>query len=81
MSAKALHSVLLNETVTAGVKLMQGEFPVFPPTQLPQLSMKAVPFGVELQSNIKFSVAKVSTTDHAELGEVPGEQKAFACQI
>ena len=38
--------VLLKFTITSGVKPIHSMFPVKPPTQLPQLSRKAVPFGV-----------------------------------
>ena len=38
-----------------------------PPTQFPQLSIKAVPFGVLLQSRAKLLVINVSATDQEEL--------------
>ena len=51
ISIGALHSKELKEIETTGEKEIHAKDPVFPPTQLPQLSVKAVPFGAELQSS------------------------------
>ena len=40
------HSSVLKLITTVGEKTMQGDCPVVPPTQLPQLSKNALPFGV-----------------------------------
>ena len=50
MSDRTLHSVVLKAIFTDGVKSIQATSPVVPPTQFPQLSVNAVPFGVLLQS-------------------------------
>ena len=50
ISDKTLHSVVLKVIFTDGVKSIQATSPVVPPTQFPQLSVNAVPFGVLLQS-------------------------------
>ena len=49
-SVKLSQSVLDNVTTTLGLNGIHGELPVLPPTQFPQLSIKAVPFGSPLQS-------------------------------
>ena len=51
ISIGALHSKELKEIETTGEKEIHAKDPVFPATQLPQLSVKAVPFGAELQSS------------------------------
>ena len=51
-----------------------------PPTQLPQLSINAVPLAVLLQSTGSLVVKKVSTGDHHELLVLPDEQKDLTCQ-
>ena len=50
ISVSVLHSFVLNDTFTVGVKSIHARSPVEPPTQFPQLSIKAVPLGVLLQS-------------------------------
>jgi hypothetical protein len=40
------HSSVLKLIITVGEKEMQGDCPVVPPTQFPQLSRYAFPFGV-----------------------------------
>ena len=70
-----------NDIDIDGEKAMQGELKVFPPTQLPQLSIQAVPFIVLLQSVGKLVVENVSITDQEErINGVP-VQNAFNCQI
>ena len=81
ISEVVLQSVLLKEIFTLGVKPIHDTSPVVPPTQLPQLSKKAIPFGVLLQSKGKLAVVKVSKGDQPEFGDGPGEQYALACQI
>ena len=49
-SVKLSQSVLDKVTTTLGLNGIQATLPVLPPTQLPQLSIKAVPFGSPLQS-------------------------------
>ena len=49
-SAKLSQSVFDKETETVGLNGIHATLPVLPPTQLPQLSMKAVPFGSPWQS-------------------------------
>ena len=49
-SAKLSQSVLDNDTNTVGLNGIHATNPVLPPTQLPQLSIKAVPFRSPLQS-------------------------------
>ena len=44
------HSNVLKDMLTMGENGIQGNLPVFPPTQFPQLSIQAVPLGVLLQS-------------------------------
>ena len=51
ISVGALHAKVLKEIETTGEKGTHDKDPVFPPTQLPQLSVKAVPFGDALQSS------------------------------
>ena len=51
-SDKLSQSVVDNATETVGVKAIQATAPVFPPTQLPQLSITALPFTSPLQSTI-----------------------------
>ena len=50
MSDRTLHSIVLKAILTDGVKSIHATSPVVPPTQFPQLSINAVPFGVLLQS-------------------------------
>ena len=70
-----------NDIDIDGEKAMQGELKVLPPTQLPQLSIQAVPFIVLLQSVGKLVVENVSITDQEErINGVP-VQNAFNCQI
>ena len=49
-SVKLSQLVLDKETLTVGLNGIQGEAPVLPPTQLPQLSIHALPLGSPLQS-------------------------------
>ena len=51
-SVKLSQFVLEIVTDTVGVKAIQGSFPVFPPTQFPQLSKVADPFTSPLQSYV-----------------------------
>ena len=51
-SVKLSQSVLESETETVGEKGIQETLPVLPPTQLPQLSVKAVPPTSPLQSTL-----------------------------
>ena len=46
ISAVVSHCKVLRSILTDGVKSIHGWSPVRPPTQLPQLSRKALPFGV-----------------------------------
>ena len=70
-SVSESHSTLPNVILTVGVKAIHGKFPVVPPTQFVQLSRKAVPFGVLLQSTGKLIVVKFCSTDHPEDGKFP----------
>ena len=67
ISEEELHSNVLKAIATVGENAIQGGAPVIPPTQFPQLSIKAVPFGVLLQSRAKLLVINVSETDQEEL--------------
>ena len=70
-SVKLSQSVLEIETLTVGLKGIHGLFPVFPPTQLPQLSIHAVPLTSPLQSTLKQTILKgkdwISTSPNSEL--------------
>ena len=67
-------SKVLKDKDTVGENGIQGEFPVVPSTQLPQLSIQAVPFGVLLQSTGKLVVVNVvSRFKQEEEGEFPLE--------
>ena len=73
------HSKVLKDIDTVGENGIHGEFPVVPFTQLPQLSIHAVPFGVLLQSTGKLVVVNVCKLDHDEEGEFPLEHIDFIC--
>ena len=70
-SVKLSQSVFEIETLTVGLKGIHGLFPVFPPTQLPQLSIHAVPLTSPLQSTLKQTILKgkdwISTSPNSEL--------------
>ena len=68
-SVKLSQSVFEIETVTVGVKGIHGKSPVFPPTQLPQLSMYAEPPKSPLQSTqwIDWVAVCISTSPNSEL--------------
>ena len=57
-SVKLSQSVLEIETLTDGLNGIHATLPVLPPTQLPQLSIKAVPFGSPLQSRLIHTILK-----------------------
>ena len=63
-SAKLSQSVLDNDTNTVGLNGIHATNPVLPPTQLPQLSIKAVPFGSPLQSQHIILRTKLSVCVH-----------------
>ena len=67
-SVKLSQSVLESETETVGEKGIQETLPVLPPTQLPQLSVKAVPPTSPLQSvqTIVFENVWTSTSPNSE---------------
>ena len=70
-SVKLSQSVFDKETLTVGLNGIQGEAPVLPPTQLPQLSIHALPFGTPLQSTIKQTIVNekvcISTSPNSEI--------------
>ena len=70
-SVKLSQSVLDKETLTVGLKGIQGTLPVLQPTQLPQLSIHAVPLTSPLQSTLKQTILKgkdwTSTSPNSEL--------------
>ena len=57
-SVKLSQSVLESITPTVGLNGIQATLPVLPPTQLPQLSIKAVPSETPLQSTFKQTIVK-----------------------
>ena len=57
-SVKLSQSVLDKETLTVGLNGIHGRLPVLPPTQLPQLSVHAVPLTSPLQSTNKQLIEK-----------------------
>ena len=69
-SVKLSQSVLESKTETEGEKGIQETLPVLPPTQLPQLSVKAVPLASPLQSrkeqDIIFDSVWTSTSPNSE---------------
>ena len=73
------HSRVLNDSDTVGENGIQGELPVVPSTQLPQLSIHAVPLGVLLQSTGKLVVVNICTLVHDEDGEFPLAHIDFNC--
>ena len=70
-SVKLSQSVFDKVTVTVGVNGIQGLSPVLPPTQLPQLSINAVPLGSPLQSTDRHVIENgklwISTSPNSEL--------------
>ena len=57
-SVKLSQSVLESITPTVGLNGIHSTSPVLPPTQLPQISVNAVPFASPLQSIFKQSIVK-----------------------
>ena len=55
-----LQSEVLIDIFTVGLKSIHAKLPVVPPTQLPQVSIYAIPLGVLLQSTGKSVVVRVS---------------------
>ena len=70
-SVKLSQSVFDKATLTVGLNGIHGELPVLPPTQLPQLSVHAVPFTSPLQSTTKQLIVKgkvcTSTSPKSEI--------------
>ena len=70
-SVKLSQSVLDKETLTVGLNGIHGRLPVLPPTQLPQLSVNAVPLTSPLQSTTKQLIEKgkfcTSTSPSSEI--------------
>ena len=71
MEVVSLQTEDAKEIATEGEKGIHGKAKVLPPTQLPQLSIHALPLGTPSQSKGKLVVWNVSAIDHPEF---PAEQ-------
>ena len=74
-SVKLSQSVLDKETVTVGLNGIHGNAPVFPPTQLPQLSIHAVPLSTPLQSKQEIEKLAFWTYGTIDISEIILEVK------